>query len=131
MVRVSWDDKNVNKGVVQEFLPTLVPGVKPCLLILDDVWKLEQVCTAHTHTHTHQGSYVDVHCTHTHTHINNPLHTHVLAVQVKSTMYACKRGQVRVLITTRDEKILTRLKARKRVMYIIKQCYHEIMVGLI
>ena len=46
VLRVRWDSSQVNKTEVHEVLPTLLrlDTVKPCLLVLDNAWDIEQVC---------------------------------------------------------------------------------------
>ena len=48
VVRVNWDGTKVTDNEVHDYLPTLVrsAAVKPCLLVLDDIWNSKQVSQA-------------------------------------------------------------------------------------
>ena len=45
VIRVSWDNVKVTRREVLDFLPRLLLSrtIKPCLLVLDDVWNIAQV----------------------------------------------------------------------------------------
>ena len=102
-----WDGSKVTNKEVRDYLPSLLQlkTVKPCLLLLDDAWNIKQVFTT----------------------LLSPPFRCVLpsmisypargCAQVRSTVdIARKGGKVRMLITTRDERILKLLKVSVQVI---------------
>lgn len=137
VIRVRWDGSQVTRSEVHDFLPTLLQStaVKPCLVVLDDAWNIEQVRLdlgplSFSHlTQTHSVCFVITRLLYTTgrpvstlPYHSYPVHSSLRVVfkfvptltsflQIQSTVQIARKvaQKVRVLITTRNEHILQRL----------------------